>query len=238
MHCNTKRLYGRKLEAVDGEIGFLTDIIFDDVSWAIRHLVVDTGSWLSERRVLLAPHVFEPRCFDSPDRASQPARVNITRRQIEESPSAGSALPVSQQREAGERRASGAQDFWQDPGTWGVVESPSLAMRRQSVPAALHVHSPEDVHRRSTKAVTGHHIEATDGPIGVVDSFVINDLTWVICELVVEAGHWYAGKKIILLPENVRRIDHDVSTVFINLTKKDLQDTRENDIAQADAGSA
>jgi len=58
MLINTKELYGRKLAAKDGEIGHVRDLYFDDTSWAARYVVVDAGTWLEGRLVLLSPHAF------------------------------------------------------------------------------------------------------------------------------------------------------------------------------------
>jgi hypothetical protein len=55
---NIKELYGRKLAALDGDIGHVKDFYFDDENWVIRYLVADTGSWLTGRLVL-----FTPPCF-------------------------------------------------------------------------------------------------------------------------------------------------------------------------------
>ena len=41
--------------ATDGEIGHVTDFFFDDDMWTIRYLVVETGSWLMSRKVLVSP---------------------------------------------------------------------------------------------------------------------------------------------------------------------------------------
>ena len=49
-------LTGAKLTAVDGDIGHVEEFFFDDHAWAIRYLVVDTGSWLEGRKVLISPY--------------------------------------------------------------------------------------------------------------------------------------------------------------------------------------
>ena len=48
-------LEGYAIAATDGNIGHVTDFYFDDEAWVIRFLVVDTGSWLSSRKVLISP---------------------------------------------------------------------------------------------------------------------------------------------------------------------------------------
>jgi len=50
-----KQLYGDELRATDGEIGKITDFYFEDQNWAVRYVVVDTGTWLSGRLVLISP---------------------------------------------------------------------------------------------------------------------------------------------------------------------------------------
>lgn len=41
--------------AADGEIGRVEDVYFDDEKWTVRYLIVDTGTWLSGRNVLVSP---------------------------------------------------------------------------------------------------------------------------------------------------------------------------------------
>jgi hypothetical protein len=65
---------------------------------------------------------------------------------------------------------------------------------------------------------------------------MVDGRSWTIRELVVETGHWYAGKKILIVPENITRISYDDSTVFVSLTKEDIQQTSTNDVVQVVAG--
>jgi PRC-barrel domain len=47
-------LQGFTLRAMDGEIGKVDQFYLDDETWAIRYLVVNTGSWLAGRLVLIS----------------------------------------------------------------------------------------------------------------------------------------------------------------------------------------
>ena len=60
---NIKELYGHKLAALDGDIGHVKDFYFDDTTWAVRYLVADTGSWLTERLVPLTHHALGDHAF-------------------------------------------------------------------------------------------------------------------------------------------------------------------------------
>jgi hypothetical protein len=65
----------------------------------------------------------------------------------------------------------------------------------------------------------------------------VDDRSWAIRELVVETGHWYSGKEILISPSKIERISYEDSKVFVNLTKADIQRTAENDIAKTGAGN-
>jgi len=52
---NIKDMENFSIRATDGTIGHVMDFLFDDEKWAIRYLVVDTGTWLSSRKVLISP---------------------------------------------------------------------------------------------------------------------------------------------------------------------------------------
>jgi hypothetical protein len=95
----------------------------------------------------------------------------------------------------------------------------------------------DDIHLRSIMAVTGYHIQATDGAIGSVSGFLVDDKSWAIRELVVETSHWYSGKEILISPRKIERISYEDSKVFVDLTKVGIQQrTAENELAKAGAG--
>jgi len=238
---NIQALYGKKLGASDGDIGHVNDFYFDDTTWAVRYVVANTGSWLPGRQVLLPPHAFGAHALGSYGFGTAAAdddvlRVTLTRKQIEDSPPIDSDRPVSRQYEESYYRYYGWPMYWQGAGMWSgagfPVVVPATIPERPTRPEE----APGNVHLRSTKAVTGYAIHATDGEIGSVSGFMVATESWVIRKLVVEAGHWYAGKPILLLPENVTRISYEDSSVFVNLTKADIERTAKNEVAEAGAG--
>jgi hypothetical protein len=234
MFQNIKLLYGKKLGASNGHIGHVKDFYFDDKTWLVRYLVADTGSWLSGREVLLPPHVFGTHPFGRSETEANVLLVNLTRKQIEDSPSIDSHRPVSRQYEEDYYRYFGWSPYWEGGGMLGVAGF--AVVPTPPIPPHHGDNQRDDIHLRSTKAVTGYHIQATDGPIGSVSSFMVDGRNWAIRELVVETGHWYADKKILILPESIDRISYEDSTVFVKLTKEDIQQTTTNDVAQVVAG--
>jgi hypothetical protein len=79
---SSERILGYIVQASDGSIGHVRDFIFDHESWAIRYLVVDSGNWWQgSQQVLVAT-----RWIDRIEWAASNVHINLTRRQIRESP--------------------------------------------------------------------------------------------------------------------------------------------------------
>jgi sporulation protein YlmC with PRC-barrel domain len=230
---NTKEIYGYKLIAADGDVGHVQDFYFDDKTWVIRYVVVDTGPWLTGRQVLLSPHAFGR--FGEADGKALP--VNLTRKRIEGSPSIESHRPVSRQFEIEYYRYYGWPTYWDGGAMWGLGGYPALVPPTKAEREAhQEYHHRADKHLQSAHAVTGYHIQTVDGTIGHVSGMMVDDRSWGIRDLVVETGHWYSGKAVLISPARVERISYEESTVFVNLTKADIQQTAENHLAKAGAG--
>lgn len=226
---NIKDIYGTKLAASDGDIGHVKDFYFDDQSWIIRYLIVDTGSWLQGRQVLLAPHAFDGF---GPD--GETLTVHLTKEQIENSPSIETQRPVSRQHEKDYYHYYSWPAYWDSTGLWGIGGLPSVPQSLvMADDAKKEQESIDDVHLRSTRAVTGYEIEASDGMLGHVTGFLVDHKSWAIADLVVEAGHWYAGKQILVSPASVVKICYEESNVAVKLTRADIQRTLEDDVAMA-----
>ncbi len=227
---NIKELYGHKLAASDGEIGKIKDFYFDDQRWAVRYLVADTGLWLTDRLVLISPHA-----FGNLDRENMQLHVNLTCSQIEKSPTIETRRPVSRQYEQDYYAYYGWPAYWTGDLMWGAAGFPTANSSLPDTSLSPERTQNNDLHLRSTQAVKGYDIQATDGPIGSVSGFLVDDQSWAVTELVVETGHWYSGKEILISPSQITRISYGESKVFVKLTKSDILRTVENDVARAGA---
>ena len=216
---NIKELYGIKLAASDGEIGHVKDFYFDDTSWVIRYLVADTGSWLAGRKVLLTPHA-----FGRWNRDENVLPINLTRKQIENSPSLDTHKPVSRQYEILYYSFYGWPAYWGGPHMWGDSAYPQRQGRWSGVPPHK---KDDDPHLRSTNDVTGRTIQARDGEIGHVSDFVVDDENWAIRYLIVDTRNWWPGKKVLISTQWIERISWEESKVFIDLTREAVKGSPE-----------
>ena len=229
-----KQLYGNKLGASDGEIGHVKDCYFDDRNWAVRYVVADTGSWLPGRQVLISPHAF-PEGF-----RGKILRVKLTRKQIENSPSIESHKPLSRQYEEEYYRYYGWPYYWQGDGLWGMSGFPTLELPATPLPSELASANtpqpePADAHLRSTQAVGGYHLQATDGIIGHVCDFMMDAQSWAIRHLVIKTGHRFSGKEVQIPTREVARISYPDSTVFVNVRMEIVQQSPTHQLAPVGA---
>jgi hypothetical protein len=212
-----KQLYGDKLDASDGQIGHVKDFLFTDQDWAVRYVVVDTGSWLSERLVLLSPEAFT-NFFKEGDRLL----VHLTRAQIEQSPAIEAHKPVSRQQEEEFNRHYGYSNYWNEGAAWGLGVYPMTAP--MPIPMERPVrHGGDDPHLRSTQALGGYRIQTGEDALGHLTDFLIDDKTWTIRYLIGTTGNWFGGKEIVISPRDVERISYDESKISVRATKDVIQ---------------
>jgi hypothetical protein len=214
------KLFEDKLGASDGEIGHVKDFYFNDQNWAVRYLVADTGSWMPGRLVLIPPYALRTLY-----QAGRILLINLTRDEIENSPLIESHKPISRQYEEEYHRYYGWPFYWQGDQLWGmspfpIASAPSGRSTSKQSTAKGRKRKSGDSHLRSTKAIIGYHIQATDEVFGHVTDFVLDDKDWTILQVVMDTGHWLQAKRVMISPSQINRIAWDESKVYVDLTKE------------------
>jgi uncharacterized protein YrrD len=215
-----KILKGYTLHSLDGEIGRVKEFYFDDRHWVIRYLVADTGNWLTGRQVLISPYAMA-----SMNKEKQYIAVDLTKKQIEDSPSLNSDKPVSRQFEEAYYEYYGWPMYWNGLDMWGPY--PYIMRERmrdhQKLTESTQGKKTWDPNLRSTRDVSGHTIQASDGEIGHVDDFIIDDETWAIRYLIIDTRNWWPGKKVLVSPRWIDSISWSESKVFVNLLRETIR---------------
>ena len=223
-------LKGVTIEAMDGDIGSIQDLYFDDRTWTMRYLVVDTGTWLPGRQVLISPFAFQPVP------GASRLRTTLTKDQIQNSPSIETDRPVDRQREIEFSQYYGYPYYWVGPYRWGDIASPTLpvavapsAVDRDVQEMIAREHENADPNLRSAREVTGYYIQATDGDIGHVEDFLIDDETWAIRYCIVDTRNGLPGRKVLVSPEWIQRVSWEDSKVYVDLSKRHIEAAPEFD---------
>jgi hypothetical protein len=219
---NASAVLNYVLLARDGEIGRCKDFLFDDEKWAIRYMVADTGKWLPGRKVLISPMM-----LGEPDWATRRFQVDLTRHQVENSPPLEMDSPVSQY-EILYSQYFGTASYWGGGNLWGIHPSPSL-LRAQQGKLATDFEGPEENGLRSIKEVTGYHIQASDGEIGHVEDFIVDDEVWSLRYIVVDTRNWLPGRKVLVSPQWAETIDWAQEKLGVDLSTDSIKNSPEYD---------
>lgn len=223
------------VDATDGRIGRLVDFYVDDEFWAVRFLVVRTDDWLAGRMVLLSP-----LAVGRPDAALEVLPAHVTRERVRMSPDVDTHKPVSRQHEVENYGYYGYPFYWGGSGMWGSSNLPALVRaasagddsagltpRQQSfveAQAAFHRQRGDDPHLRSCRAMSGYHLHASDGDVGHVEGFIVDDESWAIRYLVVNTSDWWLGHQVLIAPPWIADISWIDATVRVELTRRAVKD--------------
>jgi len=185
----------------------VAEFYFDDETWTLRYLVVETGSWLSGRKVLLSRVA-----LGEPDWESRTFAANLTMEQVRKSPDID-----TRNRFRGSTR-------WTCRGTTPAGVLGRRVRRRRpmygTAPSGPQMYATTDADDEASapKATTirtcaapevsrGYHIHANDGDIGHVEDYIIDDGSWLVRFMVVATGSWLSGRSVLISPHWIKSVD-------------------------------
>lgn len=221
------------ISATDGNIGQVKDAYFDDETWCIRYLVVETGTWLSSRKVLISPI-----SIGLANGADKLLPVSITKEQVKNSPDISTEKPVSRQQEIELLEYYGYPYYWGGYGIWGAGVYPNMMLTgyaglvsppHDEDPEATKAfkaeqHQDDDIHLRSFQAVIDYHIHATDGDIGHIQDLIIDEETWAIRYMIVNTSNWWLGRQVLIPPHWIQDVSWLDAKASVNLTRQEVKD--------------
>ncbi|MDQ6845376.1 MAG: PRC-barrel domain containing protein [Bacteroidota bacterium] len=185
--------------------------------------------------------LISPQALLTPDWKNEVFPINLTKEKIKNSPFVDTEQPVSRQHEIEMYEYYPWTSYW-GGGLWGggmgtsgmmteVHEPLAEAVKKENSADTKDVSS--DPHLRSTHKVTGYSIHAVDGKIGDVEDFIIEDTSWKIAFMVIDTGHWFPGKKVIISPKLIKNIEWDTSEVMVNVTEETVKNSPEYEPGEA-----
>jgi PRC-barrel domain len=202
MLWHASAINGYAIEASDGDIGTVSDFLFDDASWLVRWLVVDTGNWLSGRKVLLPPIV-----LGRPYAKDRVFAVKLTKQQIKDSPEIDTDRPVSRQMETSVHDYYGWSPYWGSGfymGGYGYMPGSGMGSTYLRGPTAPGGDRPSPGRPRD---------------------FLIEDADWSIHYLVVDTKNWWPGKKILVSSRSAGEIDWTDRLVNLDVDRQKVKDS-------------
>ncbi len=232
-----KEVQDYQLRAVDGDFGKMKTFLLDDFEWVIRYLVVEVGS----RDVLLSV-----LAVGEPDRDHKVLPVDVSKDKVMNSPTFDIHQPLSRETE---REFS---DYFEWPYYWEPDDVPNTlpgdltavplidmeldreekegeqALIPETGTTGPETDQPND-RLRSTQALFGDTIHTTNDnrAAGKLFDIVTQSENWNILYLVVDTGGLLSGKKVLVSPNWVRKIDEAGSRIYVNLKQETIQNSPE-----------
>lgn len=222
MLWSIKSLRGYVIDATDGEIGKTEDFLLDAQHWIISYVIVKTGKWLLGRKVLLSPIAFH-----QPDWASHRFPVDLSQKQVKNSPAFNQEKPISRQYQ------KELHDYYDWPYYWAMKSSlhpvpiPPVAPDMSDKAARGQKGKTSDLRRM--QEVIGYHIQATDDEVGHVEDFIVEDELWMIRYVVIDTKNWGPGKKFLIPPTSIQQIVWDKKKVYLTLSTQQIREGLEYD---------
>jgi len=220
MLIKAKSLKNYNLNCKDGEVGKVKDFYFDDHQWVVRYLIADNGNWLIGKQVLISP-----LALGSINKKNELIRINLNKKQIQNSPPLNNDQPVSRQFEESYYGYYGWPTYWSGLNIWGHSPHPIADSEEQKVSGQYENY--EDTHLRSTNNVSGYHIQAIDGEIGHVEDFIIDDKTWTIRYLIIDTNNLLPGKKVLISPQWIDQVSWNDMKVTVKLSRESIRQSPE-----------
>ena len=199
MFIVTKDIFGTPLEGTDGRVGAFYDVLFDDRSWKVRHLVVSTERRFHRRQVLI-----DPEMVQQAEWSSRKVRVRLSDEQVRQCPSSDTDLPVARQERPESAQVLVSEAYW-----IGALKGSSNV--------------GGEAHLRSARLLGGLHIHCPDGRLGHVEDFIVDDETWCVRYLVVDTRNWWPGKRVLIEPTFVESIRWEEREIHLALARDQIE---------------
>jgi sporulation protein YlmC with PRC-barrel domain len=217
MHLSLNKLFKYDVYALDGDIGHIKDILFDDRQWTLRYLNVDTQRWKPlSKKVLISPISVQTFDFEH-----EQLTLSLSKQDVLDSPTVEMHKPVSQQFEEVYFDFFGYGYYWNGSGLWGDFQTPSSLATRPAIkdkPKDYAEQPSNDRHLRSIHELKHYDVVETDGMKGHVHDFIVDSDAWTIKYLVIDTRNWLpGGRKALLPPQYLEEVSWKDQAVFCRL---------------------
>ncbi len=223
-------ILNQKVEATDGVVGVVRDLYFDDVSWTLRYLVVDTGGWLTGRDILISSESLVEYCEE---RGVMVTR--LSQMQIENSPAAETGQPISRLSEMQLSQYYGWSPYWS--ATAGLfplsktysfprdAAAPNGGPLSSKFESEFQKQSQMEPNLRSFSHLKDYALHASDGDVGQVEDLLIEPETWRITHLIADTRLWWPGGLVVIDRALIDRICWPERQIAVSMTRAEVKNS-------------
>jgi sporulation protein YlmC with PRC-barrel domain len=210
---NAKSLMGYTIETTDGETGKVCDILLNERTGKIKHLVLKLGLWTLGREILIPP-----KDLARPNDALRHVRVSAPREQLFRYPDIEDDMPVSMQQKMRihDFYRWDASAYWGDIHPWLPLNLPVTAMEKKQM---RNIEKHWDRHLHSTKEILHYHVRTSSEDIGQLQDILIDDSRWKIEFLVIKSSDGPVKQASIVASRWIKEINWAKRNVLIDISQ-------------------
>jgi sporulation protein YlmC with PRC-barrel domain len=198
-----------------GEIGRVADVVFPRGEWVVRYIVVRSDEL--ERKIILPCS-----CLEQANRRKRLLEADVERSQVEASPDLDLTKQIEHREEQDLYECYGWPPYWlqeeQDVTPTGAL---SGEPEQTGGPDQAEFSSPEL--QLATDLVGAYAVHAHEGEFGVLQDIAVDDQTWMIPYLVVDAPAKHSC--ILVETDRVSEVDWVTKEVYVSLPADMLLDS-------------
>lgn len=233
----TSTLKSYNIHATDGKMGKVKNVCFDDHSWAIRYIKVDTHKWLPARDVYVSPS-----SVTEINEKEELVEINHTKETIKNSPTIPADAELSKSNEESLTEYYGWNRYWRGQNLWGAVDRPLVP--------TIPVQDQENTAKRNEMEMNentsyvlldesetiGIKVHGHDGKMGEITDLVFDDDNWKIDYLLVKYVKVPSEKYYLIKSEHITSVEWPEKDIYVDLKADFLEhqtsfDTNEKALA-------
>lgn len=197
-NISLKQLLGYKISAIDGEIGKVKEFYFDETSWTVRYIIVETGSLFFGRKVMISTQAIIDAQWET-----EHFLTNMTIQQIENSPKVDDGKQLTRGQEILLNQHYNWKSYW-DASIQKIADGSNSYL----------VHAND---------LTGYQLIASDGQVGNIKDLIVAKASWKINSIVIDAFKTSPAKEILLSPKWIKEINADRSAAVSDHTTAEIK---------------
>ncbi len=225
MLLSLRDITGYRMMARDGEIGKVTDFLFDQRDWSIRY-IVDKTSALFGKQVLIDVSAIKKISW-----SDQVLELSIDKKQVRESPDIDFKSILKKENE------QKLIDHFQGTVNWTSIDKQGTLPLTRGLSLDIYGDKSNSDYARlivqdtefdpeglqSSSMAVNFKISTNNGHLGHAEDFIIDDSNWMIRFMVIDTRGGQNKKKILLRPESIDWISWRKKHVSVNMDKEKIQ---------------
>lgn len=205
--------------ALDGEVGRVRDVYFDEATWRVQYLVIDTGGWLPGRKVLISP-----RSVELIDEVLHTVSLSVTQARLQASPGVPVDKLVARRDQMGLSRVCSYPSYWARQWTNALrprVSFPEASDALEPAPSDLERQPHGDSHLSSARAISAYSCNALDGGTARVADLLL-DATWSIRFLLLATNKRRSPRRWLIDKTAVTQVDRGNRCLEVDWTRRQI----------------